>query len=391
MRVKVLSRNPDDYQRETNRDIYKLVRNWNAPQDPFRAQTEYTRALNATKLERVFAKPFVASLDGHLEGVHLIAKHPGRPSIVITGARDGQVKIWQLANRHCLSTIQSHHGPINGLSVDVNAGDAFVTTGQDCQLKYWKLPNINNGDPTEPAHSISLNGVAYTVSHLAKSSDFVTCGDDVSVWKINRDSPIRTYNLGPNTIHTIRANPIEEAVMVGAMSDRSIFILDTRQKTPLKKVFKVTMKLRPNAISWNPIEAFTFAVASDDYNLYTFDMRFLSHPKYLHSGHTAAVIDIDYSPTGQEFVSGSFDRSIRIFNATETRSRDVYHTKRMANVLSVMWSMDNKFVLSGSNDMNVRVWKANAAEKLGPSTNIKDEDVEFVPAVKKAMVEGLEQ
>lgn len=52
-----------------------MVRNWNAPKDPFRAQTEYTRALNATKLERVFAKPFVASLDGHLEGVHLLSKH----------------------------------------------------------------------------------------------------------------------------------------------------------------------------------------------------------------------------------------------------------------------------------------------------------------------------
>lgn len=60
-----------------------VVRNWNAPQDPFRAQTEYTRALNATKLERVFAKPFVASLDGHLEGVHIMAKHPGKNVITI--------------------------------------------------------------------------------------------------------------------------------------------------------------------------------------------------------------------------------------------------------------------------------------------------------------------
>lgn len=50
-------------------------------------------------------------------------------------------------------------------------------------------------------------------------------------------------------------------------------------------------------------------------------MRYLSHPKFLHQGHTAAVIDVDYAPTGQEFVSGSFDKTIRIFNATESRSR----------------------------------------------------------------------
>ncbi|PIO72334.1 hypothetical protein TELCIR_05748 [Teladorsagia circumcincta] len=130
MKVKMISRNPDDYQRETNKDIYKVVRNWNAPPDPFRAQTEYTRALNATKLERVFAKPFVASLDGHVEGVHILAKHPGRPSIVLSGARDGQVIVWALARRHRLATFQTHNGPVNARNVRRSRGvDGGVERG----------------------------------------------------------------------------------------------------------------------------------------------------------------------------------------------------------------------------------------------------------------------
>lgn len=56
--------------------MFPVVRNFNTPADPFRSQVEYTRALNATKLERVFAKPFVASLDGHVDGVQVLAKHP---------------------------------------------------------------------------------------------------------------------------------------------------------------------------------------------------------------------------------------------------------------------------------------------------------------------------
>ncbi|VDL82848.1 unnamed protein product [Nippostrongylus brasiliensis] len=411
MKVKMISRNSDDYQRETNKDIYKVVRNWNAPQDPFRAQTEYTRALNATKLERVFAKPFVASLDGHVEGVHILAKHPR-------------------------------------ISIDVAAGNSFVTVGQDCTINRWRLPHTSNavgGVICDQVDSISLDGVPHAVSHLANSSDFVTCGDGVSVWDAQGNKKIREYHVGHDTVHVIRANPIEEALMVGASSDRSVFVLDTRQATVLKKS---TMKLRPNMVAWNPIEAFTFAVASDDYNLYTFDLRYLDQPKYVHSGHTAAVVDLDFSPTGQEIVSGSFDRSVRIFKANESRSRDIYHTKRMSNVLSVLYSMDSKFVLSGSNEMNVRVWKARAAEKLGPlaprekaafeyseklreqfkehpevrriarhrnvprsilhasrehatirasqsrkefnrrrAEGIQDEDVPFVPAVKKAMVQ----
>jgi len=95
-------------------------------------------------------------------------------------------------------------------------------------------------------------------------------------------------------------------------------------------------------------------------------MRYLDSARNVYRGHTAAVIDVDYSPTGKEFVSGSYDRSLRIFNLEEWKSRDVYHAPRMQYVLSVLWSADNKYVMSGSDEMNIRLWKANAAEKLGP-------------------------
>ena len=40
-------------------------------------------------------------------------------------------------------------------------------------------------------------------------------------------------------------------------------------------------------------------------------------------------MDIDYSPTGKEFVTGSYDRTILMFRVEEGKSRDVYHGKRM--------------------------------------------------------------
>lgn len=64
-KIKVLSRNPDDYVRETKHDIHKMPRNYAPDVHPMAQAREYVRALNATKLERVFAKPFIASLDGH--------------------------------------------------------------------------------------------------------------------------------------------------------------------------------------------------------------------------------------------------------------------------------------------------------------------------------------
>jgi WD repeat and SOF domain-containing protein 1 len=91
----------------------------------------------------------------------------------------------------------------------------------------------------------------------------------------------------------------------------------------------------------------------------------------------------DWSPTGREFVSGSYDRTVRLWTAGEGKARDTYHTKRMqrfvplpsvrlslyswiiCSVFSTMYTLDSRFVLSGSDDSNLRIWKARASEKLG--------------------------
>ena len=75
-------------------------------------------------------------------------------------------------------------------------------------------------------------------------------------------------------------------------------------------------------------------------------------------------LDVDFSPTGQEIVSGSYDRTVRIFRADQGHSRDIYHTKRMQRVFAVKYTLDSRYVLSGSDDGNVRLWKAQASEKL---------------------------
>lgn len=36
------------------------------------------------------------------------------PSTILSGARDGQIRIWNLPTRKCQAIIQAHHGPVNG-------------------------------------------------------------------------------------------------------------------------------------------------------------------------------------------------------------------------------------------------------------------------------------
>lgn len=94
-------------------------------------------------------------------------------------------------------------------------------------------------------------------------------------------------------------------------------------------------------------------------------MRKMDKAKMIHKDHISSVMDIDYSPTGREFVTGSYDKTIRIFDYDSGKSKEVYHGKRMQFVSSVLFSMDSKYIFSGSEDMNLRVWKSQASVPIG--------------------------
>nr|CAG4640808.1 EOG090X04WU [Eulimnadia texana] len=190
MKVKVLSRNPDDYLRETKKDIHKVPRNYDPSLHPLETPREYTRALNAVKLERVFAKPFVCNLDGHRDGVSCLAKTSNHLSWLYSGSCDGEMRLWDLSRKKLLHSVQAHDGYVRGIA-------------------------------------------------FGENSSLFTVGDD--------------------------------------------------------KLIK---------------------------HLYTFDMRRLGFPLNMHKDHVSAVIDVDYSPTGKEIVSGSYDKTIRIFEVDKLKERE---------------------------------------------------------------------
>jgi len=175
-------------------------------------------------------------------------------------------------------------------------------------------------------------------------------------------------------------NQLEQHIIGSLGDDRNICFYDLRSETPIHKVI---LKMKSNSMSWNPMEAFNFSVANEDNNCYTFDMRRLDKALKVHTDHVAAVLDIDYSPTGREFVTGSYDRTIRIFPLDNTRSREVYHTMRMHRIFSTIFSGDANYVLSASEDTNIRVWKAHAARPIGVLHPRERKALEYKDQLKK--------
>lgn len=49
-----------------------------------------------------------------------------------------------------------------------------------------------------------------------------------------------------------------------------------------KALRKLVMQMRANSVAWNPMEAFNFTAASEDCNLYSYDMRKLASATCVH-------------------------------------------------------------------------------------------------------------
>ncbi|KIS70419.1 rRNA-processing protein SOF1 [Mycosarcoma maydis] len=419
MKIKALSRSLDVHAPARQGDPAPLSRNLDPALHPFDKPREYTRALNAAKLDRLFAKPFVGALEGHIDGIYSIAKDTNRLNVVASGSGDGEIRLWDLARQKPIYVYpKAHSGIIQSICIspltfmsptgNSSVGRRMLSCSTDRTVKVWDADPRPDGlgqtsfnamdddeddnddmdadmttggslrrggllstrdkdvPPSETLTVYSGKAAFNSLTHHASNAVFASASSSIQTWDLERggsSDPLLSMTWGPDAINVVRFNLSEREVLASAGSDRGIVLYDLRSGKPLTKMI---MQMRANDIAWNPTEPTVFAVASEDHNVYTFDMRHLNSATQVYKDHVAAVMSIDFSPTGTELVTGSYDRTLRIWDYGKgNHSRDVYHTKRMQRIFSTSFSMDARFVLSGSDDGNLRIWKAKASEKLG--------------------------
>jgi DDB1- and CUL4-associated factor 13 len=388
MKVKALSRSQSSTERECIGDPRKLFRNLDPSYHPLQRAREYQRAVVGAKLDRMFAKPLIGNLgNGHMDGV--TASATSRKALIpfISGSADGQVKLWDLSTRTQVAQMNGHAKMVLGLCFSLD-GQHFYSGSDDGFVRCWSIASTIDPISRESSHgplaTWRTNGSFKCLDHHWSEDRFATATDDsVCIWSSERSNPIQKFSDlwgSDDTVNVVRYNPAEGNLLGVCTMDRGIGLFDTRVGSELKKTI---LRMRCNCLEWNPMEPMNFVVGSEDFNAYSFDMRKLDQPSRIHKGHTSAIMSISWSPTGREFVTGSYDRTIRIFPFDTGVSRDIYHTKRMQRVFCVNYTLDNKFIISGSDDTNLRIWKAHSSEKLGQTTTREESATQYRQALVK--------
>ena len=309
-----------------------------------------------------------------------MAKDPERLETFTSGSGDGVVKVWNLTSREQIWDTTAHEGMVKGLCF--MRDQKLLSCASDKSIKLWDPYNTQS--KTAPL-ATWLGNTAFTgVSHHRSLPNFAASSSIISIYDVSRTSTIPLQTLhwptSTDTINALSFNQTETSILASCATDRSIILYDLRTSSPLSKV---VLSLASNAIAWNPMEAMNFAVANEDHNIYIFDTRKMNRALNVLKDHVAAVMDIEFSPTGEELVSASYDRTVRLWDRDGGHSRDVYHTKRMQRVFSCKFTPDAQYILSGSDDGNVRLWRANASKREGIKSASQRQKLEYDDALKE--------
>ena len=125
-----------------------------------------------------------------------------------------------------------------------------------------------------------------------------------------------------------------------------------------------------NSVAWSP-DGMRIASGSWDNSVKIWDAASGKEVRTL-SGHSDEVHSVAWSPDGKYIASGSLDWTIKICEVVSGKEmRTLFGHSRC--VLSVAWSPDGKYIASGSSDKTVKIWDAQTGKEVRTLSGHSDE------------------
>ena len=131
---------------------------------------------------------------------------------VASAAADGEVRLWDLSQRKCLNIYQGHEGRyVRGIVLAPN-GQTLLSVGDDKHICTWNCDIQSESDSVEiykePKDIINSKAMLTGVTYHRFEDKFATCGDVTQLWDASTNHPIKEFQWGVDTVHTIKFNQV---------------------------------------------------------------------------------------------------------------------------------------------------------------------------------------
>jgi WD40 repeat protein len=335
-------------------------------------------------------------LQGHGGSVYSVAWEPGGVRVA-SGSYDGQVRIWSGVTGDALevlpgSALLNNLGPLNTLPLawDPNGGRLAAGT-QDGEVRIWDL------DEQVREHRL-LEGHESPVMAISWSSggDWLASGsldERIRVWDVETGKVVQEFYSRNGAVLCVSFDP-EGRRLATCGGDNLLCIWDV-QTGKLLQAIHPDWSSGARCIAWDPGGS-RLVVGSGQGMLHVFDANEgeLLRRVRTSGSPNSPVISVAWSSCGTELLSGSDDKTVRVWSADDLALlRTLPGHENSVN--SVGWSSAGAHIVSGSSDGSVRIWERATGEpvrlQLGEGLTIRG-GMEWNPAgTHLALVSGMDR
>ena len=327
----------------------------------------------------------ILTLRGHAAAVTVLAfSADGRR--LASGSADGWVRIWDTASGETLVKWQCHAGGVTGLAFEPEGGLASTGRGKAAwgELKLWDAAK------GEILASQTWRNLLAAVAFSPDGRYLVTAGHDgfVLLWEADDDRIKRPACFKAQNERIIPWTSVAfsgDGQRVAAGSSAGVVRVWTKAKQQMKKQqrglagdpggvfqewtgvnvqeFVTTAQSAVSGVAFSGPDGRILAAACADNTLQGWITK-TGKPAFTFRGHREAVTSVACSPDGACLLSGSRDRTVKLW---DIRRRDDDLTLRASKgYTSLAFSPANDYLASASCDKAVLIWDMTTGMKRIP-------------------------
>lgn len=262
------------------------------------------------------------TLTGHKMVVMSVTFSPDGQRI-ISGSTDQTIKIWDIKTGHCLHTLVGHKGPV-----------MFV----QCR-------------PHFPSPSDS----AFTVVSSSGSPH-----ESAKLWHGNTGSFLQDISPHAEPIRSVAFSADGYRLALGYVQGQvAVMGWDADQWTHQYTIPPVEAAITEANVAFNPMQP----IVAVGFNEGTIGLWNLDQCQWQETlcGHEAGIFSLQFSPNGQQLISGGSDHTVRIWNARTGQCLKLLqgHTARVS---SVQVHPSGQQIASASEDHTIRIWDIQSGQ-----------------------------
>ncbi len=296
------------------------------------------------------------TLTGHKDYVFSVAFHPDGQHLASASA-DRTVKVWDLTTRQEVFSRGGHHGAFTGMAYSVAFspdGRHLAAGGEDENLIIWDAADGKKVFDL-PGHKRWASSVAFSPDGRLLAS--ASGGGDLMIWDAQTGQLLRTVAAHALPISAVAFRP-DGRYVATASYDRLVKLWDVATGELLGTLRGHTGLVLGLAFSR---DGRRLASSGEDKIVKLWDPRTGQEVLNLR-GHTSGCKCVTFNPDGQRLASAtSMDATIRIWDATPLKGNEGLELLTLRHddeVWSVAFSPDGQRLASGSWDKTVRIWDA---------------------------------